>query len=552
MTPRWNVSEVNPWWKNRLFSIDTTAPVCTFMREKADTEMRESTYALFDLVEKLNHHFVTQRRDNVSSSCNLPYYHNWAKAARQRPQVFQVGQLSSQCFSYLHIPDSISEPSRALLASIRHQDIQAVLRSARNALANATVDISFPLDGAWSTDAVPFDGSRKLIRTNGQFCEIEGVSSFVVDSQVYLKAFVSDQNPLSRVRDYGRQSVFEFINRNFSDTLRMIHRRYQPGVAPSLQNGPYENSTTIVQLTNGILVPTLVVAELADPYSAAVRANSQAVEATDRGNDAITASNIAILALPMAMNLIPMAFVADLATVGTLIYVLLTDVISTLPILLKGVELALLNRPQQSYTSAYFAGDEKLSITEIWSATCHAEYRYGNAGAVFIATASFAMVLGVVLEIWAIRLMRRRQAAAAGGLTSRWFGVSGPFGRAGRLSTKFAPLGTGSVEEQSLFEFEHQNGVYRHLLANYQREFEQNVSIQLQNDPNIQQAYLDLSCIHEDQIVAKQVRQRTLFKYANRARDSLPHDADAPSPSYSPCTRSQRRRQRLHPNESDG
>lgn len=469
------------------------------MHERATAEMRSSTHAFFDLVELLNSGFINLRRDNVSSSCNLPYYHAWSKAARVRPQVLQLGELSSRCYSYVQLPANGAQNAPEFLNSVQSADIQDVIRAARTVLGNATVNIRFPQDGAWNPDTPPFDGSQRLVGRGGQVCEIESASSFIVDSAVYLKAFVSDQEPLSRVRDFGRQNVFEFINRDFSHSLRMVHRRYQSGIEPTLQNGSYENCSTVLQLTNGVLIPTMTLSEFEDPFSPIVRAFNQAMEANQRARDAITASNIAILALPMAMNLIPMAFVADFATFGTLVYVLLTDIISTLPIFLKGIELVLLRKPQKSLTSVYFAGDEKLAMLEIWNAKCQAAFIYGSAGTAFIATATIAMIAGVLLELWALRLMKRRLANGAAHFSAGSFWVNGPLGRTGRQSTKFSLFGAASTEDRNLAQFDHQNRILKQLIIKCHRDYNHNLTDHAQCNQNVLQNYLQVSSLREQQ-----------------------------------------------------
>lgn len=535
LTPNWNTSEISPWWENRLYSIDTTAPVSAFMRESATTEMRASTYALFDLMEVLLDGFVSLRQDNGSSICNLPYFHAWSKAARTRPQVFQLGRLSSRCYSYVHLPSSGLQDAPQFLDDVRSVNIQNVVRDARIVLGNATVNIRFPNDGAWNPNTHPFDGSQRLVARGGQVCEIESASSFIVDSTVYLKAFVSDQEPLSRVRDFGRQNVFEYINRDFSHSLRMIHRRYQAGITPTLQNGSYENCTTVLQLTSGIIVPTMTLTEFEDPFSPVARAYSLAMEANQRARDAVTTSNIAILALPMAMNLIPMAFVADFATIGTLIYVLLTDIISTLPIFLKGIELVLLRRPQNGLTSVYFAGDEKLGVIEIWNAKCQAAFIYGSAGTAFIATATFAMVAGVLLELWALRVMKKRLASGAARFSAGSFWVNGPLGRTGRHSTKFSWFGSASTEERNLAQFEHQNRVLKQLIIKCHRDYNRNLTDHAQCNQNVLQNYLNVSSLREQhQLAWNQTKQQTFTESSsNDNGDRLSPESRADPPPLS-------------------
>lgn len=55
-----------------------------------------------------------------------------------------------------------------------------------------------------------------------------------------------------------------------------------------------------------------------------------------QAEDALTASNIGILALPMALNVIPIALVADVSSVGLFAYTVMTDILTTIPFIIKG------------------------------------------------------------------------------------------------------------------------------------------------------------------------------------------------------------------------
>lgn len=54
------------------------------------------------------------------------------------------------------------------------------------------------------------------------------------------------------------------------------------------------------------------------------------------------ASNIAILVFSLVMNVVPVAFIADVNTIGMLLYTLLTGVLTAVPPAVRGVEILII------------------------------------------------------------------------------------------------------------------------------------------------------------------------------------------------------------------
>lgn len=154
-------------------------------------------------------------------------------------------------------------------------------------------------------------------------------------------------------------------------------------------------------------------------------ADNVAVElALDRGNhnvelafDATTPSNIAILALPLAMNVVPVALIADVNTFGMLVYTLLTDVLTAVPLAIKGVEVLLIGKKVKYSAVTRISGgnlwetdqQSEGKAAEIWVAKCVAEGNFITQGSILLAVALLFMVGGVAAEIVAKRWVQRRR-----------------------------------------------------------------------------------------------------------------------------------------------
>ncbi|CAN8069001.1 unnamed protein product [Agarophyton chilense] len=125
--------------------------------------------------------------------------------------------------------------------------------------------------------------------------------------------------------------------------------------------------------------------------------------------DVILGSNTAILALPLVLNLIPVSLITICEKWTMVIYVLLSDILTALPMLIKGIEL--LNIGNSNFTEIVTRiGDtheEETIAIETWVATCRVQHDAKTIGIVFITTASVAMFVGVLLELIAYSLLSR-------------------------------------------------------------------------------------------------------------------------------------------------
>ena len=133
---------------------------------------------------------------------------------------------------------------------------------------------------------------------------------------------------------------------------------------------------------------------------------------TQQASDATTPSNIAILALPLAMNLVPVALIADVNNWGMLVYTLLTDVLTTVPLAIKGVEVLLIgNQAKVAVVTRITGGNlgrQGNKAAEVWVAECRATGSYQATGIVLLVVALAFMIGGVVAEMWARKWVRGR------------------------------------------------------------------------------------------------------------------------------------------------
>lgn len=116
--------------------------------------------------------------------------------------------------------------------------------------------------------------------------------------------------------------------------------------------------------------------------------------------DSDIASNLAILILPTFLALVPLSLFQDVGTGVTVIYVLFTDVISVLPVGIKGVELLELATHVYYSRSAYVYGSAQSPIlaVEMWVSSCRLRPFVRIRGIILLVIAGVATIGGIVLE----------------------------------------------------------------------------------------------------------------------------------------------------------
>lgn len=128
--------------------------------------------------------------------------------------------------------------------------------------------------------------------------------------------------------------------------------------------------------------------------------------------DATTKSNMAILFLPLMLAVIPIALFADVSTVVTVGYAVLTDVMSAMPLAIKGIELLNFGNVKQIATRTWIYGGRTqtdLTAGETWHATCTANRRFIVQGRIFLGLAVLLMLVGGALEIYSKKSMEKRK-----------------------------------------------------------------------------------------------------------------------------------------------
>ncbi|PXF48857.1 hypothetical protein BWQ96_01413 [Gracilariopsis chorda] len=411
---------------NRRFLISKDAPTAKVLRNH--TEWQHRVDPMIRLMKNIVNG-IDQLRESGLSMCNLQEKDTaWVYTARIQARYLQIGDLSSSCHSQLSGADAVKG---GLLSQHEVKTSMGVIGTGVQALYEAISNISESRQlKRWDNWAQSFPLRDWRIADQSQTCRMESFSAYRKNSSYFLRAVMTNHHVNKYVEDRKRQFVNEWIRDDYSESIKVIHPNH---VDKQLMEG-----TTL--LTEwGARAWISWHGEMQDDDNPAIRkATEQNTIEIDLAEDSIVPSNVALLALPMFMSLIPVAFVAELGALGTVLYVIFTDVVAVIPFLIKGIELLSTTQSHNSLV-AYYAGDEKLADLQVWVAECRGTAKFKYIGLAFVIIALAAIVTGVLLEVQAMKYMQKRRGNSE-------LPVAGPFGRAMFDSTAEGLLGTGFAE----------------------------------------------------------------------------------------------------------
>lgn len=150
----------------------------------------------------------------------------------------------------------------------------------------------------------------------------------------------------------------------------------------------------------------------------AVRAALSAVKDTKQSmvQETSLPSNSAILLFPVLLAVIPLALFADASSKVVVGYVVVTDFLALLPLLIKGVEILQVQNSEFFATRTMVYGDLRMpnttSVASTWSCSCSLGKDLSGLGYSFVLVAILSMVAGSALEVIARAQVERSKRRA--------------------------------------------------------------------------------------------------------------------------------------------
>lgn len=373
--------------------------------------------------------------DNLTNleirTCNIPNDGTWGTKVEEYLEVRGLGEVTTDCSTEFEIKE---EAERDKKQNERYPKLDEYLPAWANDLESSASKISQNA-GNYLKGAVAGVSRFWYPDRESQNCTLWHTMGLRSKDRWYLQVRVTADN--------GTKTN----NANSDNDFLVEHITVSNGVfqEPLEMNVPkYKNATKLWPATttfevwsrpapDSVGVNTDIARNLAfrSALSKGDNENQQAV-------DARQGSNIAILILPLAMNLVPVALIADVNTLGMLLYTVLTDVLTTIPLCIKGFELIDIANNHFSATSAQITGKpdmKEVSFAEAWVVRCQlqdsAEHR--TVGIVFVVISFVLMAFGIVCEFTARWWVRKRRAeeqiplAAGGDAPSPGYGSSSSY-----------------------------------------------------------------------------------------------------------------------------
>lgn len=250
--------------------------------------------------------------------------------------------------------------------------------------------------------------------TTSQRCIINHIGALRIFEKWYIFTTITNAPRRVSVPLFHRHWLTEFIHVDDNGTIgEPLHFS-----APKRPKGNGEHilindTTTTLATVGGSAGPFAFNSMYPEENPALVSAIDKSDLYIQQAQDALAPSNLAILILPLALNLLPIALVAEVTTKFMLFYALMTDIVTVIPLGIKGVELTFIGRQRHRsivirLTSSVNGTMPTSAVSELWGAQCRASDNVYPTGILFVCLSIIFMILGVALEFIARAFVARR------------------------------------------------------------------------------------------------------------------------------------------------
>lgn len=316
---------------------------------------------------------------SVGTACNSQET-GWRDAVKKNVSRHGIGEVSDRCLTSVYHNASVAA------------DLETLLRDAAGLFRDAAL-MGMRVHGKTAT------AMRDWEFSNGeQRCDFQRAAGVRANGHWYVLAGITNAPVQAMLRAGSREVLREYVLASSSGgpslpvTVSVNGTRFRttrlrvPGSAPAAA----WHSTRL---------------EHTPAMARALRRNAAAL---GQARDATTYSNIAIIFLPLGMAFVPVAFFAHAGRLRALVYILATDVLSVVPVLVKGFELLMTGTRRNREAASLVLGERELQVVETWVAVCTGRERLRRLGTAFVAVGVAVLVFGFVLEFAAQKFVRKR------------------------------------------------------------------------------------------------------------------------------------------------
>lgn len=367
-----------------------------------------------DIITKLR----SQRTENYSNMLSSPPLvpcntDRMRKAITNHLHIRRLATPDVSCITdYIGSSTSTSLTAKNIYEGIRRRGKS--LFDQRDRINQATV-------GNWTHPDAPYDFDY---RTDTVRCTINYGAGIRLQQKWYLVTYVTSHNGRFNLPRNGRMSVTEYLhilpNGTLDNALHMSIAIRPPDGSGDIDHVLEPNTTTVLSRRDGAKYPSYFGRLRYEDIPALQEGLDMMELQMQSANDALSASSISILVLPLFLTLFPLAAfgISDSSGGGVrlILYTLLTDVVTIMPLAIKGLELTIIGSRKKYAASARVSTAINGSFANaagahVWAVECGPKKKLLLYGEVFIYAAMTSMVIGIGLEIvgrcYATRIFRQ-------------------------------------------------------------------------------------------------------------------------------------------------
>lgn len=229
----------------------------------------------------------------------------------------------------------------------------------------------------------------------------------------YLNAAITNVERGRHVGDFERKFLVEYVGRGGRHANMTLRERRADGTDLYRRD-----ASTLLVLHHGSAKADFFKNTFLEDNVAVIRAVGKARHYSEQVYDALSASSISILVFPLLLNTLPIALFADVSTRTMLLYAIVSDVLTTIPLLVKGIELISIgsrtNVAAITRISSWFNGTlADVAAAEVFVASCKSKQNVLPMGVLFVGISLAFLIAGLAGEVLAREYVayRRRKVA---------------------------------------------------------------------------------------------------------------------------------------------
>lgn len=253
--------------------------------------------------------------------------------------------------------------------------------------------------------------------TASERCKIYHEGGVKVANKWYLFTSILNKPMDEYLPLFERQILTEVLH--VSENRSLIPLRFgaqrRPNKTDKDQTHTWINDTTTTLFSD---IGGTYLARFEDIYPEEIPALVSAMEESNlwiqQSQDAVTLSSLAILIFPVFLNLVPIALLAHVKTLTMLLYTVMSDVVTVVPLGIKGLELINIEKRRNiastiRITSFSNGTETERAAMQMWVAECKVNQGVHTLGVAFLTIAVVSLVVGVSLEFLARAYMTKRR-----------------------------------------------------------------------------------------------------------------------------------------------